>query len=103
MHILEDIRLEDAANEIFISTTHLSRIFKQQTGETFLQYVTKKKMEKAAELLSDPHYKIYQVGECLGYKTPRYFSKLFYNVLGYYPSQYRREILHFREESDEEA
>ena len=102
-HILEDIRLEDAANEIFISTTHLSRIFKQQTGETFLQYVTKKKMEKAAELLSDPHYKIYQVGECLGYKTPRYFSKLFYNVLGYYPSQYRREILHFREESDEEA
>ena len=92
-HIREDIVLENVSNEMFISVTHLSRIFKMQTGETFQQYVIRKKMEKAAELLHDPQYKVYQVGEYLGYKTPHYFSKVFYNFMGCYPAQYRKEVL----------
>ena len=100
-HIFEDIMLSSVADEIFISTTHLSRIFKKQTGETFLQYVTRKKMEKAVELLQDPQYKVYQIGESLGYKTPRYFSRLFFSFLGYYPNQYRKEVLKMGEDTDE--
>ena len=101
-NIYKDIFLEDVANEVFISTTHLSRIFKKQTGETFLQYVTRKKMEKAKELLCDPRYKVYQISELLGYKTSRYFSKLFYNHMGCYPNQYRKDALQLGEEFDEE-
>ena len=101
-HITEDLSLERVAGEMFISTIHLNRIFKKQTGETFLQYVTKKKMEKAVELLHDPHYKVYQIGECLGYKTTRYFSKLFYNFMGYYPAEYRREVLMMGDSTDGE-
>lgn len=92
-HILEDINLENVADELFISSSQLNRILKKQTGETFLQLVTRRKMEKAIELLHDPQYKVYQVGEILGYKTARHFSKLFYNFCGYYPSQYRKDVL----------
>lgn len=101
-HIYEDNTLDDAANELFISTTHLSRIIKKQMGETYLQYVTRKKMEKAVELLHDPTYRVYQISEKLGYKTTRYFSKLFYNFSGYNPTQYRKEILLMRDTESEE-
>lgn len=101
-NIYEDITLEDVANEIFISTSHLSRVFKKKTGKTFLQYTTERKMEKAIELLQDPRQMVYQIGQKLGYKTPRYFSKLFCRYSGYYPSQYRREVLKMREVADEE-
>lgn len=102
-HIYEDVMLETVANEIYISTTHLSRIFKKCTGETFLQYVTRKKMEKAVELLANPEMLVYEIGERLGYRTPRYFSKLFYNYSGYCPSQYRREVLKMKGISDEDS
>ena len=102
-HIQEDILLENVADHVFISKTHLSRTFREQTGETFQQYIGRKKMEEAARLLRDPKYKIYQVGEMLGYKTARYFSKLFYNFFGCYPNQYRKDVLKLKEVSDEEA
>lgn len=59
-------------------------------------------MEKAIELLRDPQYKIYQVGEILGYKTPRYFSRIFRNYTGMKPSEYRGKVLHIGGEFDEE-
>ena len=102
LHIYDDINLEDVANELFISSSQLNRILKKQIGETFLQLVTKRKMEKAAELLHDPQYKVYQVGERLGYKTPRHFSKLFQNFSGYYPNQYRNEVLKLGDGVNEE-
>jgi YesN/AraC family two-component response regulator len=69
-------------------------MFKKQTGESFIQYVTRVKMEKAIELLRDPQYKTYQVSEILGYKTPRYFSRLFRTHTGMNPSEYRGKVLH---------
>lgn len=96
-HIEMDIMLEDVSGKLFVSSRHLSRVFKKQTGETFLQYVTRKKMEKAVELLHDPNMRVYNVAQKLGYKTPRYFSKLFSNYSGYYPNQYRKEILGMNE------
>lgn len=92
-HIFEDIQIDDLASAFYISAPHLRRIIKQQTGNTFLQYTSNIKMAKAAEMLSQPEYRIYEIGEKLGYKTARYFSKLFYSYSGFYPSQYRREVL----------
>ena len=101
LHIYEDICLEDIASEFFVSVRHMRRIFKSQTGENFLQYVTARKMEKAKELLQNSEYKVYQVGERLGYKTPRHFAKLFYNHYGYYPSQVRQELGESERDYDE--
>lgn len=99
-HIMEDLTMEDVAEKLYISTAHLSKSFKKQTGETFLQFLTKKKMEKAIVLLQNPKYKIYQVSDILGYRSTRYFSKLFYGHIGYYPSQYRKMVLRIGEDDE---
>lgn len=101
-HIYQDISQEAIANQLFICPAYLSRLFKKETGENFSQYVTKVKMEKAIELLKDPHYKTYQIGETLGYKTPRYFSRLFRQQTGLNPSEYRKKVLNSEDIFDEQ-
>lgn len=100
-NIFRDISQEETANQLYICSSYLSRMFRKQTGESFIQYVTRVKMEKAVELLKDPRYKTYQVGEMLGYKTPRYFARLFRGQLGMNPSEYRKKVLHLGGEFDE--
>lgn len=100
-NINRDISQEEVANQLFICSSYLSRLFKKQTGENFTQFVTRMKVEKAIELLKDPQYKTYQVSEALGYKTPRYFSRLFRLQTGMNPSEYRGKVLRLGEEFDE--
>lgn len=101
-NIYRDISQEETASHLYISSSYLSRMFRKQTGENFLQYVTRVKMETAIELLKDPQYKTYQVCEKLGYKTPRYFSRLFRAHTGMNPSEYRGKVLHIGGEFHEE-
>lgn len=100
-NIYKDISQEETAAQLYICPSYLSRLFKKQTGESFTQYVTRTKMEKAVELLKDPRYKTYQVSEMLGYKTPRYFARLFRAQMGMNPSEYRGKVLHVGGEFDE--
>ena len=99
-HIYTDISQEDTANHLYVSPSYLSRIFRKQTGESYVQHVTRLKMEKAIELLKDPQYRAYQVGEMLGYNTPKYFTKLFQTYTGMTPTAYRRKVLHMGEVRD---
>lgn len=91
-HILGGVSLDEVADYIHISPSHLIRIFKKETGYTYLKYVTKKKMEIAAELLKKENMKIYELSEQMGYRSVRYFSILFYNEYGCYPSEYREAL-----------
>ena len=100
-NIYRDISQEETANQLYICPSYLSRLFKKQTGESFTQYVTRIKVEKAIDLLKDPRYKTYQVSEILGYKTPRYFSRLFRMQTGMNPSEYRGKVLRVGGEYDE--
>ena len=99
-HIYMDISQENTANHLYVSPSYLSRIFRKQTGESYVQHVTRLKMEKAIELLKDPQYRAYQVGEMLGYNTPKYFAKLFQAYTGMTPTAYRKKVLHMSEVRD---
>ena len=89
-HIDEDIKLTSIANNLNISKNYLCSIFKQQTGENFLEYTTKAKMERAKVLLKRYDYKVYEVSDMLGYKENAYFSKLFKKHTGYTPAEYKK-------------
>lgn len=87
-----DISLEDAADLVFLSPTYFSRIFKQQTGDNFIDYVVRLRIEKAKELLVDTQYKTYEISSLVGYKSARYFSKIFKGFTGFTPSEYRNSL-----------
>lgn len=88
----EDITLEDIADHFYLSQYHFSRTFKAKTGETFIHFVTRCKLDCAAQLLAETDLKIYDVCERVGYKSLRHFTKLFKEHTGMQPSAYRQRM-----------
>lgn len=88
-HYKEDITLTKVADEVYVNPNYLSEIFKSQTGENFVDYFTRVRIEKAKELIKDIKSKTYTVGELVGYDDPAYFSKVFKKVVGVSPTKYR--------------
>lgn len=88
------VSIEDVAREIGVSTGHLSRLFKQETGYTFLDYLMNIRVKRAAELLQDPTVKIYEVADFVGYTDARYFAQVFRKITGMTPTEFRDDIGH---------
>lgn len=91
-HHASDISLSSVAERVGLSTVYLSKLFKQESGENFSDYLTRVRIEKAKEYLKDPHYKIYEISELIGYKNLKHFYKLFRKFTGFTPSEYRDMI-----------
>lgn len=85
-HYAEDITLAELSEKIYISRNHLSIIFKNITGETFNNYLTRVRIEKARELLLERNMLVYEVAERVGYKNVPYFSTLFKKITGLNPT-----------------
>ncbi len=86
----EDISLHSVASNVNVSPNHFSMVFKQETGETFIEYLTKIRMEKARELLLCTSMKTSEVGFEVGYRDPHYFSYIFKKTQGLSPKEYRK-------------
>lgn len=89
----ENLQVGDIATEVFLSTTYLCLLFKQETGETINEYMTKVRIEQAKALLKDPSNKFYEVCYAVGYSDPSYFSKIFKKYTGYTPSSFREQVM----------
>lgn len=85
----EDISLNLLASHVNFSPNHLSMIFSQQTGQTFIKYLTDFRMNKAKELLRCTSKRSSVISTEVGYKDPHYFSYLFKKTQGMTPTQYR--------------
>ncbi|MNJ58530.1 HTH-type transcriptional activator Btr [compost metagenome] len=83
-----DLNTESIARHIGISGDHLRHLFKEETGQTLLEYVTAYRMEKAKQLLSTGRYKLYEVADRVGYRSGHYFSKIFLKTTGMHPLDY---------------
>ncbi|MCA0755837.1 response regulator [Paenibacillus sp. N4] len=90
-HYGDELTLERLANEIYLTKNYLNQIFKKAMGDTFNQYLTKVRMEKAKAMLLDGKYLIYEVSERVGYKNIPYFSTLFKKYTGMNPSEFVSE------------
>ncbi|MCD9020702.1 response regulator transcription factor [Cohnella silvisoli] len=85
----QDITIKKIADQVFMNPTYFSEVFKIQTGETVLDYLTRQRMERAKELLGDQRLKLQDVCGRIGYQDVKYFSRLFKQWTGQTPSKYR--------------
>ncbi|WP_284645408.1 helix-turn-helix domain-containing protein [Paenibacillus silviterrae] len=91
-HLADEADLEEVAEILGISATYFSHLFKQRTGETFVKYRMRKRLERAKLLLELPQYRITDVSMEVGYTDPTHFSKLFKKYNGLTPSEYREKL-----------
>lgn len=91
-HCCDDITLNDVANSVYLSPDYLSRLLKKYTNENFMDILIKERMEKATELLHNENLKIYEISQMVGYKTTKYFAKLFKLHSGLTPTEYRNQL-----------
>ncbi|MFA9455342.1 response regulator [Halalkalibacter sp. AB-rgal2] len=88
-HLHENITISKVAEQIHMNPNYFCEVFKNETGETILDFVTKKKMVKAKQLLIQTDKKVYDIATEVGYKDTKYFSRLFKQYMGEVPSRYR--------------
>ncbi|MBQ7582678.1 MAG: response regulator [Lachnospiraceae bacterium] len=85
----EDLSLNTLASHVNVSPNHLSMIFSQQTGQTFIKYLTDLRMHKAKELLKCSNKRGSEIALEVGYKDPHYFSYIFKKTQGMTPTQFK--------------
>lgn len=88
-HFGEDISLEEVAEHVYLNPVYLSRLFKQETGENFTDYLIAVRMEKAKDLLINTHLKAYEICKKVGYSNAKYFYKIFRKYTGYTTMAYK--------------
>ncbi|WP_426450759.1 response regulator transcription factor [Paenibacillus sp. S-38] len=90
-HYMESCSLAEVAEKLHMSGTYFSKVFKRETGDTFTNYVTKVRMEKAKLLLSNTDMKIFEVAAAVGYDDPNYFTNVFRTTQKVSPTEFRKK------------
>lgn len=83
------LNLDEVSYYVNISPYYFSKIFKEETGENFIEYLTNIRIEKAKELLNHSDYSMKEIGVMVGYADPNYFSRTFKKKVGVTPTEYR--------------
>lgn len=87
------LSLQSVADSLYVSAQYLSRQFHRETGDTFGNYLMRKRINEAMRMLQDPGLKMYEIAQKTGYTTQHYFSSAFKKALGISPAEYRKNIL----------
>ena len=85
----KDISLDDVSRAVNISPYYFSKIFKENTGENFIEYLTNIRIDKAKELLGTTEYSMKEICSMVGYSDPNYFSRSFKKNVGVTPTEYK--------------
>jgi len=89
-NVYSDISLVKVADHLSIHPNYLSKIFKQEVGESFIEYIIRVKMREAKNLICNSNDKIYEIADKLHYKDVGHFTRLFKKTYGVSPTEYRQ-------------
>ncbi|MFA9397039.1 MAG: response regulator [Clostridiaceae bacterium] len=92
----EEISLEDVAKDVSLSPHYFSRLFKDETGENFIDYITRTRIDKAKKLMKLDKMTIKEICFEVGYQDPNYFSRLFKKSENITPTEYIKNIFNKR-------
>lgn len=93
-HYTQKLTLGSLAQVFGMNESYLSRMFKNQTGKNLIYYINEKRLNKARELLKDPHMMVKEAAYAVGYDDQFYFNKLFKRFFGVSPTEYRKHFHH---------
>lgn len=89
-HLYEkEVSLHTVAKAHFVNDSYLSRMFKQETGESMMEYIMRKRMEESIRLLNTTDLKAYEIAERIGIGDPHYFSICFKKHVGVTIKEYK--------------
>lgn len=92
-HSHEDITLEAIGRKAGLSPFYISKMFKDQLGVNYIDYLTECRIEKAKKLMASPEKSLKEITFEVGYHDPNYFSKVFKKMCDISPTEYRKALL----------
>ncbi len=87
-----NLTLDNVAQQVYISPYYLSHLFKEELGITFVEYLTRVRIDEAKKLLKEDSLSIVAIASEVGYEDASYFSKVFKKSVGIPPNQFRKNI-----------
>jgi AraC-like DNA-binding protein len=91
-HMIDDISLADAARAANMSTFYFCKKFKQATGFSFTEYLSRVRVEAAKKLLLNPQARVSEVAFEVGFQSITHFNRVFREILGQSPTEYREAL-----------
>lgn len=89
-----ELTLEEVSREVNISPHYFSKLFKDEMGENFIDYLTNLRIGKAKDIMKSSLMSVKEICYEIGYGDPNYFSRIFKKAVGVTPTEYRDSILH---------
>ncbi|RKP51510.1 response regulator [Cohnella endophytica] len=91
-HYTQDITLQDISARFHLNREYISRKFKNDFQETLIDYVNRIRVEKAQMLLLNPHLRMAQIAQMIGYHDEKYFSRVFKKQTQMTPNDFRKRM-----------
>ena len=88
----KNITLEDVSGAVNVSPTYFSKVFKEEVGSTFIDYVTALRIRQAKQLIGEGKLGNKEICDVVGYSDPNYFSRVFKKTVGVTPTEYRSSL-----------
>lgn len=92
-HSGEEISLETIAKQVDLNPFYISKMFKEQLGINYIDFLTECRIDKAKSLMGNPERSLKEITFEVGYNDPNYFSKVFKKSCGMSPTEYRKALL----------
>lgn len=91
-HLADEISIDHLAELVELSSSHFSHVFKESTGMTPLQFVTRERITRAQQMIRETSRSVIEVGLDVGYTSPSHFAQVFRRVVGVTPTEFRSSL-----------